>query len=194
MKIYIIAGWTNGYEDHDKCNIALINKEDVDIPVDVKQGLDIKDYLTLKGFLKIKHVFKDFDMKNPYHFVRISSIFSKKQYDDKVNKIKEIINQSKKLNTNQYITKELLLNNSFKEHYCNGFADFGEYHTYTKKYYSTIYNEEVLAFFKTPVNPQDKYFYLIIDNDLFETIAQIRVMTIEDVNKVFEIVGINERL
>ena len=115
MKIYIIAGWTNGYEDHDKCNIALINKEDVDIPVDVKQGLDIKDYLTLKGFLKIKYVFKDFDMKNPYHFVRISSVFSKKQYDDKVNKIKEIINQSKKLNTNQYVFSKVfrykILNN-----------------------------------------------------------------------------------
>ena len=48
--------------------------------------------------------------------------------------------------------------------------------------------------FNTPLNPQAKYWNLLIDNDLFEEIARIRVMTIKDVNKVFDIVGIKERI
>ena len=46
--------------------------------------------------------------------------------------------------------------------------------------------------FKTPLNPHADYWDLIIDNDLFEEIAKIRVRTIKDVNQVFEIVGINQ--
>lgn len=61
--------------------------------------------------------------------------------------------------------------------------------SYYTKLYSDLYEEDLTIQFKKTIN--NSYWILIIDNDFFEDIAKVRINSIEDINKVFNIVGIN---
>ena len=187
MKIKVEFGWDPGYEQHI-IGEMILDDDDIYIPNNMEyKYYNIKAFLKEKGINKIKEVYKEFDPKSSYMFVQIAK--ENKQYinNKKVQDFSEIRN-------NLELDSDLFKRRGYKEYHNIGFGDFGEYYMYSHVYYSSIYNEDLTVCFKTPINPQDKYWYLIIDNDLFEEIAKIRVMTIKDVNRVFDIVGINQNL
>lgn len=182
MEIKVEFGWDPGYQQHIEGEIIL-NDDDIYIPNNMKyEYYNIKSFLKKSGIEKIKKEYPSFDPQSNYMFVQL-----KKEIDQtsKENKIQNFRN-------NLEIDGNFLKRLGYKEHHSRGFGEFGEYYSYSHKYYSSIYKEDLMVCFKTPLNPQANYLDLIIDNDLFEEIAKIRVMTIKDVNKVFDIVGINQ--
>ena len=184
MEIKVEFGWDPGYDQHIVGEMIL-NDEDIYIPNNMKyEYYNIKSFLKDKGINKIKEVYKEFDPKSSYMFVQIAK--ENNQYiDRKVQDFSEIRN-------NLELDGDFFKRLGYKEHHSKGFGDFGEYYSYSHVYHSNLYDEDLMVCFKTPLNPQAKYWNLIIDNELFEEIAKIRVMTIKDVNKVFDIVGINQ--
>lgn len=184
MEIKVEFGWDPGYQQHILGEITL-NDDDIYIPNNMKyEYYNIKSFLKKSGIEKIRKEYQQFDPQSNYMFVQLKRENSQTIKENDSKNFKDIRN-------NLEIDIDFLKRLGYKEYHNKGFGEFGEYYLYSNKYYSNIYKEDLTVSFKTPINPQANYLDLIIDNDLFEEITKIRVMKIKDVNKVFEIVGIN---
>ena len=189
MEIKVEFGWDPGYGQNIMGEIWL-NDDDIYIPNNMKyEYYNIKSFLKKKGIEKIKKVYPEFDPQSSFMFVQLTKLNA---HDLTVIDSNKRIKDFSEIRNNLEIDNDLLKRRGYKEHHSKGFGDFGEYYSYSHSYYSSIYDEELMVCFKTPLNPHADYWDLIIDNDLFEEIAKIRVRTIKDVNQIFEIVGINQ--
>ena len=186
MKIKVEFGWDPGYEQHIIGEIWL-DDEDIYIPNNMKyEYYNIKSFLKEKGIKKINEIYPSFDPNSNFMFVQLAKTYT----IDSNKKVKDF----SEIRNNLEIDNDFLKRLGYKEHHSKGFGEFGEYYSFSHAYYSDLYKEDLMVCFKTPLNPQANYWDLIIDNDLFEDIAKIRVTTIKDINKVFEIVGIKEKI